>query len=305
MARLVSLVAVLGVLLAACTGRSVPSAVADGKVLVVASIEPLADFVRQVGGEHVRVVALVAAGASPHTYEPTPSQVAQVEKADLLVLNGVGLEFWADKLARGTGNADLVVVDTSAGVEILDDGGHDEGPAAGEEEHGLAGNPHIWLDPLNAIVQVQHVRDALIRVDPAHGDDYRANAERYISQLRALDEEIAREVATWRHREFIGFHAAWVYFASRYGLVQVAAIEESPGREPSAADVARIVETARRLGAKAVFAEPQFSPKAAETIAAESGADVLFLDPLGSSLAEPTYVGLMRYNLQQMAKALR
>jgi zinc transport system substrate-binding protein len=266
----------------------------DDRLLVAASIAPLADFARQVGGDHVQVITLVPPGASPHTFELTPSQVEQVARARLLVLNGVGLEYWADRLVEGAGNPHLIVVDTSQGIEIL--GGDADAPG---------GNPHIWLDPQNAIVQVSHIRDALIQADPGHADDYRANAEQYIHQLRQLDQEIADEVATWSNREFIAFHPAWVYFAGRYGLEQAAVIQRSPGREPSPAEVAHIIQTAQRVGARAIFAEPQFSAKAAQTIAEESGAHGLFLDPLGSSLCNPCYLNLMRYNVGQMAKALR
>ena len=284
----------MSVVVSACAGGVEPSPTADGWLLVAASIAPLADFACQVGDDRVQVITLVPPGASPHTYELTPSQVEQVAMAHLLVLNGVGLEYWADKLAQSADNPNLIVVDTSQGIEVL------AGTAGGP-----GGNPHIWLDPENAIVQVGHIRDALIRADPTHADDYRANAERYIAELQALDQEIANEVATWSNRQFIAFHPAWVYFARRYGLVQAAVIEESPGREPSPADMMQIVDTAKRIGAKAIFAEPQFSPKTARTIAEESGAQVLFLDPLGSSLDDPSYLSLMRYNVAQMAKALR
>jgi ABC-type Zn uptake system ZnuABC Zn-binding protein ZnuA len=206
----------------------------------------------------------------------------------------VELEYWADKLIQSAGNPNLIVVDTSEGIEILE-----------KEAAETGGNPHIWLDPRNAIVQVEHIRVALLQADPAHAADYRANAERYIAELRNLDQEIVSEVATWSNRQFIAFHPAWVYFARRYGLEQAAVIERAPGREPSPAEVAQIVETARRIGAKAIFAEPQFSSKAAQTIAEESQTQVLFLDPLGSSLDDPSYLNLMRYNLGQIAKALR
>jgi zinc transport system substrate-binding protein len=280
--------------LTACAGGANPSPARDEKLLVAASIAPLADFARQVGGDHVGVITLVPPGASPHTFEPIPSQVAQMARARVLVLNGVGLEYWADRLVEGVDNPKLAVVDTSQGIDILERDGDRPG-----------GNPHIWLDPQNAIVQVGHIRDALIRADPAHADDYRANAERYINDLRTLDQEIADEVATWSNREFIAFHPAWVYFARRYGLKQAAVIEVAPGREPSPAEVARIIETAKRIGAKAIFAEPQFSAKAAQTLAEETGTQVLFLDPLGSSLRDPCYLNLMRYNVDQMANALR
>ena len=281
----------LALLLAACT----PSPAAGGPVRVVVSIAPLADLVRQVGGERVTVTVLVPPGASPHTYEPTPAQVKELAQADLLVLNDVGLEFWADKLIASASNPHLRVVDTSQGIEIL---------GQGEGEH-PAGNPHIWLDPLNAVVQVQHIRDALVEVDPEHAAEYRANAERFIGELRALDEEIRQRVSTWSHKEFIAFHPAWVYFARRYGLIQAAVIERAPGKEPSPQELTQIIETARRIGAKAIFAEPQFSPKAAQVIAEETGAQVLFLNPLGGAEGPTGYVEMMRYNVEQMERALK
>ena len=290
-ARLQTLPWLLALLVAACAAGAPP--IAD-RLLIAASIAPLADFARQVGGDHVSVVTLVPPGASPHTYELTPSQVEQVARARLLVLNGVGLEYWADKLVKGAGNPKLIVVDTSQGIEILDG-----------DSGALGGNPHVWLDPQNAIVQVEHIRDALIQSDPAHAEVYRNRALAYVAQLQALDREVAAETGTWSSRQFIAFHPAWAYFARRYGLEQAAVIESSPGREPSPAEVARIVETAKRIGARAIFAEPQFSAKAAQTIAEETGAAVLFLDPLGSSLVDPSYLSLLRYNVAQMSVALR
>lgn len=278
----------------ACGGETESLSVTPDRILVVASIAPLADFAQQVGGDHVQVITLVPPGASPHTYELTPAQAEQVAKASLLVLNGVELEYWADKLVQSAGNPNLMVVDTSKGIEII----------AGEATE-RGGNPHIWLNPQNAIIQVEHIREALLRVDPAHADTYRANTKRYNAELWELDREISNEVATWASRQFIAFHPAWVYFARRYGLEQATVIERSPGREPSPAEVVRIIETARRIKAKAIFAEPQFSAKAAQAIAEESGAQVLFLDPLGSSLDAPRYLSLMRSNLAQMAQALR
>jgi zinc transport system substrate-binding protein len=280
--------------LTACAGGTNSSPARDDRLLVTASIAPLADFARQVGGDHVGVITLVPPGASPHTFEPIPSQVAQMAKARVLVLNGVGLEYWSGRLIEGADNPKLVVVDTSQGIDILERDGD-----------GSGGNPHIWLDPQNAIAQVSHIRDALIQADPANAGDYRANAERYVNELRTLDQEIADEEATWSKREFIAFHPAWVYFARRYGLKQAAVIEVAPGREPSPAEVVHIIETAQHIGARAIFAEPQFSAKAAHTLAEESGAQVLFLDPLGSSLRDSCYLNLMRYNVAQMANALR
>jgi len=277
-----------------CSREPAPAGVV-GRLLVVTSIQPLADFVRQVGGEDVQVAALVPPAASPHTFEPTPSQLQQVRHAHILVLNGIGLEYWADDLISAADNPDLVVLTASRGIEVLE--GHDHG-------HGGGGNPHVWLSPLNAMHQVQAIRDALIGVDPDRSDHYRMNADAFLGELRLLDQEIKDRVATFATRRFIAFHAAWSYFARDYGLEQASVIERTPGHEPSPAEIAAIIQTARSIKARAIFAEPQFSPKAAETIAEESGARVLFLNPLGVP-PENSYLDLMRYNLGEMAKALK
>jgi zinc transport system substrate-binding protein len=265
----------------------------DNRLSVAASLLPLADFARQVGGDRVRVETLIPAGASPHTYELTPAQLQAVSRAHVLVLNGVGLEYWADKVISAANNPDLVVVIASDGLGLI-----------ASDEHDSGGNPHVWLSPLNAIHQVELIRDGLIQADPAGAEVYRANADRYIAELRTLDRDTRETVAAFTHRQFIAFHAAWVYFARDYDLEQAAVVETTPGKEPSPAEVAAIVKTARAIGAQAIFAEPQFSSKAAEVIAAESGAQVLFLNPLGQS-PDYGYIDLMRYNLGEMSKALK
>jgi zinc transport system substrate-binding protein len=282
----------LAVLLAALSACAAP-AETDGRLPVVASILPLADFARQVGGERVSLDTLVPPGASPHTYELTPAQLRAVSQGRVLVLNGIGLEYWADEMISAADNPDLIVVTTSDGLDILADQGRQAG-----------GNPHVWLSPLNAIHQVEAIRDALLKADPAGADVYRANADQYIAELQALDLEIRRAVAAFSGREFIAFHAAWVYFARDYGLEQAAVVESRPGQEPSPVEIVAIVDTARRIGARAIFAEPQFSSKAAEAIAEESGAQVLFLNPLGLP-PDFEYLDLMRYNLAEMSRALQ
>jgi zinc transport system substrate-binding protein len=264
---------------------------ASSPILVAVSIEPLADFTRQICGTACDVITLVPPGASPHTYELKPSQVAQLARARLLILIGAGLEYWADDLVNAVANPNLQVIDTSKGIRLI---------AVGR----AGANPHIWLDVRQAMSQVRAIEAGLIQVDPARAEIYRSRAAGYLKKLAALDEEIARQVKSWKSKEFIAFHPAWVYFARRYGLKQAAVIEQSPGREPSPGELARIVATARRIGARAIFAEPQLPSKAADTVAQETGARVVFLDPLGSSLADRSYIAMMHYNVGQMAKAL-
>ncbi len=257
------------------------------KVSVVVSINPLADMVGRVGGERVEILQLVPPGASPHTYEPTPSQVAHVARARLLVLVGLGLEFWAEDMVEAVDNSRLVIADTSTAVEPIDS------------------NHHIWLDPLNAIAQVEAVRDALQQIDPEGGALYQENAARFIDELKALDQEIEKEIRDWSQHSFVAFHPAWAYFAKRYGLKQAAVVEETPGHEPSTHEMAHVIETVRKIGARAIFAEPQLPPEVAEAIAEESGARVLLLDPIGGTKAPGDYLGLIRYNVQTMAKAMK
>ena len=289
------LVVLLAVALAvsACGRSSSPSTgqVGKGKLLVAASIPPIADFVREVGGDRVDVLLMVPPGASPHTYEPTPSQMRQLAQARLLFINGVGLEFWAEKAADAAGPS-LQVVVLSKGMEIL-----------GKTAHG-GGNPHIWLSPVRAQEYVKRIRDALIAADPDGADEYRANADAYLKQLQALDAEIRAAVKTFKSREMVTFHASWAYFIHDYGLHQAAVLETTPGKEPSAAEIARIVEIIRKTHAPAVFAEPQFSPRAAQVIADEAGVPVLTLDPLGGLPPRETYIKLMRWNLAQLKRGL-
>ncbi len=294
--RFITVLAVLlavALVVSAC-GGSAPAGkrqAGKGKLLVAASIPPIADFVREVGGDRVDVLLMVPPGASPHTYEPTPAQMRQLAQARLLFINGVGLEFWAEKAADAAGPSLRLVV-LSEGIEILD-----------KTDHG-GGNPHIWLSPVRAQEYVKRIRDALIAADPDGADEYRANAAAYLKQLQALDAEIRAAVKTFKSREMVTFHASWAYFIHDYGLHQAAVLETTPGKEPSAAEIAHIVEIIRQTHAPAVFAEPQFSPRAAQVIADEAGVPVLTLDPLGGIPPRETYIKLMRWNLAQLKRGL-
>lgn len=285
-------VLILAVVLAGC-GRSVRKP--GGKMLVAASIAPLANWSKEVGGDLVEVQLLVPPGSNPHVYQPEPAQMSFLSDASVLVLNGLNLEFWADKAVAAVGNPKMIVVRTANGLKTLDAASDPDSPG---------GNPHVWVDPINAIHQVNAIRDAFIKADPRHKAQYAANADRYVAKLRQLDRDIRAEVKTFTNKQFIAFHPSWVYFAHEYGLVQATTIEKAPGRELSAAEMQAIVDTAKRIHAKAVFAEAQTSPKATEVVAREVGAKVLILDPLGKP-PDYDYIETMRYDLGQMAKALK
>ncbi|MCL4475384.1 MAG: metal ABC transporter substrate-binding protein [Nitrospirae bacterium] len=275
------------------------------KIPVVVSIYPLKDMVQQVGGDRVQVDFMVPPGASPHTFEPKPSDMMRVHNARMFVIVGAGLEFWAEKAIRSAGGKDLKVLILSDGLPLI------YGADSHDEHRGLQGqkraDPHVWLDPVLAKEMVNAIATALVAVDSSHGRYFRENAERFKKEIDSLDAFIAEKVKTFRTKEYVTFHPAWNYFSRRYGLRVVGVIEESPGKEPSPKHIARLVNEVKRIRARVVFAEPQFSPKVAGVIAKEAGAKVLFLDPNGGPglQGRDTYIGLMRYNLSVLEGAMR
>jgi zinc transport system substrate-binding protein len=265
-----------------------------GRLQVVATITPLAYFVREVGGDRISVEVLLPPGASPHTYELSPSQMRKISKADLIVMNGVGLELWMEKAFK-EGIRGLVV-NASVGIEVLEKAGHPDHPF---------GNPHIWLDPAKAALQVRNIRDGLMKVDPGNRAEYYKRAEELIRRLEELDSEISSAVKGFKRRSFVSLHPAWSYFARRYGLNQIASIERTPGREPSPLELAKIVERMRRTGTDIIFAEPQLPRKVADVLAREAKAKVVVLDPLGSTVPGGSYFEMMRKNLAIMASVMK
>jgi len=277
----------------------------EAPLRVAATIFPVADMVRNVGGDHVSVSVLLPAGASPHTFDPRPSQIRVLSEARLLFEIGAGLEPWADDLARAAGSRDLTVVQLSEGIELLGLDAPQE--LAADHDHPIShANPHVWLDPVHTISMVHRIAETLAEMDPAHASSYFQNASRYMEELVGLHEEIRRTTAEFASRRYVAFHPAWAYFARRYGLEPAGIIEESPGREPSPRHLQKILRAIRSYDIGAVFAEPQLSSKAADVIAAEAGVEVVVLDPLGGEGLEgrASYLALMRYNLSKMARAL-
>lgn len=276
-------------------------------VRVVATILPLADLVRQVGGDRVTVTTLLPANASAHSFEPTPSRMRQVAGAQLLVKVGADLDPWADRLFAGRSSrpavvtaADGVPLLRAAQQELLHDR-HAHGHEKGDD-------PHVWLDPVMVRdTLVPRLVTALSRLNPADASMFKANGEKLRRELSSLDNDFRRTVAALPSRDFIALHSAWGYLAQRYGLRQVAAVEPFPGKEPSARYLAALVSLARRQKVQTIFAEPQLSDKAARTLAAEIGGRVLILDPIGGEgiAGRDTYIGLMRYNLAAIKAGMK
>jgi len=290
---------VLALLAALLGGMACKQEESSDRLTVVATIFPLADFVKNVAGDRVDVITLLRPGDSPHTYEPTARDMKAVARATLLVVNGAGLDFWVEKL-KSAASDNMVELDTSAILE-------EEGLLLSGDEHEGGVNPHYWLDPVLAQMQVEAIAAALVAADPGNKESYLGNAADYVAELKSLDAEIKNETQSFSSREFITFHPAWTYFARRYGLVEAAVIEEAPGKEPTTKEQMRIIDLVKELNVKVIFAEPQFSTKVADTIADGSGAKVLLLDPIGGPglAGRDSYIALMRYNVGQMGEAMK
>jgi ABC-type Zn uptake system ZnuABC Zn-binding protein ZnuA len=271
-------------------GDSLPEAA----VKVVTSTEVFADLIRPVAGERAQVIALAPAGADPHTYEPVPAQVVDIIEADLVLLNGLGLEETLVDVIENNVGGGVPIIEMSAGLPVLDAG-----------ERGT-GNPHFWLNVHHAMHYVEVARDALIEVDPEGEDEYRANAQEYLTELEELDREVEQAVASIprEHRKLVTFHDAFPYLAERYGLDVVGVVVRSPGREASAGEVA---DLARKISAEkvpAVFKEPQLSARVLELAAEDAGVEVCTLYSGAFQDEVDTYPKLMRHNADELVRCL-
>ena len=259
-----------------------------GKLNVVVSIVPLQEFVEKVGGEKVNVMVMVPPGASPHVYEPTPSQLRAVSAADMYVKVGTPVEFevqWLEKLLAM--NRTMHVCDASGGIETITVL-HDR-----EHMHKTPIDPHVWLSPRNARIMVENICAGFVSIDSRHADYYETNRDAYVVRLDSLDRTVIAMLDGKQNRQFLVYHPAWHYFAEAYGLEQVSV--EAAGKEPTALSMQHIIENARVHDINVVFVSPQFNTKSAEVIAREIGGRVVYIDPLNKD-----YVA----NIETVAKAL-
>ncbi len=270
---------------------------------IVTSTTVFANMVQQVGGNRLTAVhSVVPAGVDVEDYEPRPADLQAVAQANLLVLNGLALDRWVPKLVQAA-NPGLSTLVLSDGLPMLGVGGSEDQDVAQN------GNPHFWLDPHYARVYVEKIHDQLVSIDPAGSATYDANTTTYLSQLDELDSWIQQQVATIPpdNRKLVTFHEAYPYFAARYGFQLVGVVTPSPGQEPSAGELARLVQTVRAAQVKAVFGEVQFSPKLVQSLAQEAGIQHVVTDLYNDSLGDPpadTYLGMMHFNVERIVKAL-
>ncbi len=268
----------------------------ESKLQVMSSFYPLHEFSQNVGKEKVDVKLLVPVGVEPHDWEPTIKDVQQMQKSDLIIINGIGFESWVDKLHEM--NYQGVIVDTSNGIikNIEEESIHDE---YSDE----SGDPHIWLNPVFAKIQVQNIANAFSNSDPENRQYFQENAANYIDELDLLDSKIRNELFGCNH-DFIAFHDSFSYFADEYDLTQYTIISSyAPHTEPTAKTLENVINKAKQLDVKVIFTEETADPKTSQVIANEIGGKILVLSPLEIG-NDGTYISRMTENLNHLKEAL-
>ena len=316
---------------------ALPAAIAAERVQVVTSFSILADMVESVGGEHVDVTSLVGPDSDAHVYSPTPRDARALTDADLVVFNGLLFEGWMERLIDSSDYAGPLVTATD-GIDKLEYRGQDDEHAHGHDDHDDHGHddhghddhghddhghddhghdhdhdhgdydPHAWQDLAMGKVYVANIRDGLIEADPDNAEAYTANAERYINEIDATDAEIrALLTEVPSGSSVITGHDSFGYFASAYGLRFLSPVGLSTEAEPSAANMARLIDVIREQNVQALFHENMTSPAIINQLAEETGltvAGTLYADALASEGEASTYLGMMRHNAQILHDAL-
>jgi len=255
----------------------------DGKIGVVVTVGPQEEFVKRVGGDLVNVTVMVPPGADPHTYEPLPNQMKQVQEAQIYFQVGSDVEFelsWMDKLTSI--NPQMKLVNTSTGIQLI--------PNTAESEEGS--DPHVWVSPRNAKVMVENIYQNLTLADPENKDYYTKNRDEYLNELDELDKNITQRLSGKNNTKIMVYHPAWAYFCKDYNLQQISIQQD--GKEPTPQALASLVDTARRENIKVIFVSPEFSTSNAKVIANEIDGKVVLVDPLSKDYLK---------NMQKVAEA--
>jgi zinc transport system substrate-binding protein len=278
------------------------------KLQVVTSANFLYEFTQTIGNEIIDVSLLVPMGVDPHDWEPTIRDTERLQRANMIIINGIGYEHWIDSL--DTSGYQGIIVDTSDGI-LIDDEKHDDEKHDDEkhddekhddEKHGNL-DPHIWLNPVYAQLQVKNIANALSNSDPENKKYYQSNAEIYITELDSLDSKIRNDLSNCR-TDFITFHNAFSYFSKEYGLTQHTIISSNDSHgEVTPKTLENIISLAKELNIKVIFAEESTSIKTSQVIADEIGGKVLVLSPLEIT-STSNYISKMNQNLENLQEAL-
>lgn len=297
-------------LLTGCGTQPADTAAGDGRLRVLTSFYPMYDFACKIGGDCIDVTNMVPSGTEPHDWEPSTNDLKNLEKADVFIYNGADMEPWADDLLVSRSDT-LRVVEASENVELrTTDGEHEHAHEHEDADHHHGDfDPHVWLDPENAKIEMEAIRDALCAADPENSTVFQSNYEKYAAELDALDAEFREKLAPLPNRTIVVAHEAFGYLCDAYGLTQVGIEGLSPDSEPDPGRMAEVIDFVREHSISTIFFEELVSPKVAEAIASETGAQAKMLSPLEGlsdeqAAAGADYFSVMHDNLAALTEAL-
>ncbi|WP_455369443.1 metal ABC transporter solute-binding protein, Zn/Mn family [[Eubacterium] cellulosolvens] len=269
------------------------------KPRVVVTILPQTEFIEKIAGDKVTITTIVPPGASPHTYEPRPSQMKEVAKAQMYAKIGTELDFeltWMDKIIET--NPNMLIIDSSKGIKLIEmiPGYKHEEHKTNEHKH-RGTDPHIWLSPKNAIIMVENLYEGLVKIDPDNKEYYAKNKDVYIASLKELDNMMIQTFSGLKTKKFMVYHDSWGYLAYDYGLEQIPI--EKDGKEPTPEGIANIIDQARQENITIIFASPEFEIKTAKIIAEEIDGSVILISPLAKD-----YIKNLKRMVDEISKSL-
>jgi ABC-type Zn uptake system ZnuABC Zn-binding protein ZnuA len=288
-------------LIAIAAGALCPTSCTHGgaeRRSVTATVFPIYDLTRRVAGDRLDVRLILAPGLDPHSYEPRPRDVAGLADASLIFAVGLGLDSWAQGLARSAGAGEARVFEMGPLMDPI------LAPAGLIRTEPLI-DPHFWTDPVRTQHAVDVIVEAITALDPAGGPFYRERGEEVKRSLQRVHAEVARRAGTWARRRLVTFHGSLFYFAQRYGLQVVGVVEPVPGQEPTAQHLASLIGLLRGPDPAALFAEPQLDAQVAKALAREAGVVLHQVDPMGGGPQTPSYEDIIRQIALAMDEALR
>lgn len=301
--------------LSACSSNSTPQESADKKLSIITTFYPMYDFTKNITGNSAHISMLIDGTVEPHDYEPSAKDIAKIEDADVFVYNSKEMETWVPKVLDNIDTDKVTVIDASKGIELMEgnddyhDGVDDHDHDKENNEHSHVYDPHVWLDPVLAIKEVENIRNGLIKADEKNKAIFEKNASQFITQLNELNQEYEQAFQNAKNRVFVTQHAAFSYLARQYHLTQEPISGISPDVEPSAAQLAQIEEFVKTHDVKVIYTEELSSSKIAETIAKATGAKLETLSTLEGLTEQEqkdgkNYISVMKENLNALKQSI-
>lgn len=299
MKRLLYLFCSVLLLLAAGCGAPKAEKPDGGKLAVVASFYAMKEITQAIGGDKVDVRTLIPEGTEPHEFQPTTRSMKDLSRARVLVIQGLGMEPWAEEMVKAAENKDLVQVVAAWQVQPIQNEEKEE-----IREHGQY-DPHAWLSPSCAQLEARAIADGLAKADPANRAYYEANADKFIARLQTLEDQYKEKFRQVHRKDFVTGHAAFAYVCRDFGLEQSSVEGVFASGEPNARQLAALVEFCRERGVKTIFTEAAVSPKTSQSLAREVGAKVVPIHTLEGSEGEGDYLQQMEENLERIYESLK